>query len=186
MKLKMTVKELDELIARECDRIRDSHDPNDKGQYKKCDFVRYLLDSLPAETVITVESARGTSKRPFTFVNVGSLVECIVRLHLNAKGATEIEKVWNDDDPDGKIGCNDCEIKFSGDCHYLCTRVTGKLPVVLINCDGVSIISKSVVLNYCDGGGSLPARGLFGSRDNFMVHYLERVLGIEGGFEPTL
>lgn len=182
-----TVKELDEMFADEMERLGDFRrlNSNDKGQYRKCDFVRYLLASLDDDVQITVETVRGTADRGFELVNAGSLVECIVKAHLGNKGTTAISKEWNDENPDTVNGKVNCEIKFSGDAHFKCSKVTGENMVILVNCSGVSIISKKVVLDYTDKKGQLPAKGLFGNRNNFMVAYLERVLGIEGGFEPA-
>lgn len=176
-----TVEQLNEMFANEMERLEASHNSNDKGQYRKCEFVRYLLDSLDADTTITTETARGNGDRGFDLPNAGSIVECIVKAHLNKKGATALEKEWNDNEADAINGAVECEVKFSGDSHFKCTAVSGDKMVILVNRSGVSIISKKIIATCVDKQGRLPAKGLFGNRDNFMVAYLERVLGIEGG-----
>ena len=176
------VKWYDELCAREYDRVKDSRSSNDKKQAKKCEFVRYLLCSLPNDTVLKVESARGKSDRPFVFVNVGSLIECVVNKHLAHRQAAAIEKQWNDAAADTRFGKCEYEIKFSAVSNSRCTPVKTDLPVILVNRSGVSVIKHNDVCNYTDSGGSLPEVGLFGSRKHPITKYLEQVLGLEGGY----
>ena len=85
--VKMTVGELYDLFERErknaLDRNAEKSNSNDKAQANKCEFIQYLLDSVPQDIVMTVEGCRGDGiKRDFNLANAGSVVECIVKYHL--------------------------------------------------------------------------------------------------------
>lgn len=182
--VKMTVGELYDLFERErknaLDRNAKKRNSNDKAQANKCEFVQYLLDSVPQDIVLTVEGCWGDGiKRDFNLANAGSVVECIVKYHLTK--AEDIAKTWNKDDRDVLNGCIGWEVKASCGAKFLATPSKSEL-TLLINLDGVSLIKKSRVLDYVNNSNRLPARGVFGNR-SFMVEYLEKALGLEEGYQ---
>lgn len=180
----MSVGELFDLFERErknaLDRNARKSNSNDKAQANKCEFVQYLLDSVPQDIMLTVEGCRGDGiVRSFNLANAGSVVECIVKYHLTK--ARDIAKTWNKDDRDVLSGCIGWEVKASCGAKFLATPSKSEL-TLLINLDGVSLIKKSRVLDYVNNANRLPARGVFGNR-SFMVEYLEKALGLEEGYQ---
>lgn len=157
---------------------------NNNGGLHKCAYMLYLLSALNGDTVITVEGCRGDGQiRDFCLTNAGSVVEAIVKAILDHEENAEYAKAWTTAEADTVNGCMEWEIKASLDSHYKATPATGNRVTVLINRSGVSVIRKKDVAECVDSKGRLPATGLFGNRNNFMIAYLEKMLGIEGGFE---
>ena len=192
MIIKTTVNNLNNLFAEEKARVKFNrvnkigNASNNNAQIKKCDFVQYLLDSLPDNVVLEIENCRGDNEiRDFALANAGSVVECIVKAHLDRARNGEYTKAWQDDDADAVNGCIAWEVKASLEAHYLATPAKGNKATLLINRDGVSLIKKADVQSIVNGRGRLPARGVYGSRDGFMVRFLEQALGLEGGIDEV-
>lgn len=157
---------------------------NNNGGLHKCRYAIYLLCSLNPDTLLTVEGCWGDMQiRDFCLTNSGSIVEAIVKAILDHESNEEYTKAWATAEADTVNGCMEWEIKASLDSHYKATPATGNRVTVLINRSGVSVIRKKDVAECVDSKGRLPATGLFGNRNNFMIAYLERALGIEGGYE---
>lgn len=157
---------------------------NNNGGLHKCRYAIYLLCSLNPDTVLTVEGCWGDMQiRDFCLTNSGSIVEAIIKAILDHESNEEYVKAWATAEADTINGCMEWEIKASLDSHYKATPATGNRVTVLINRSGVSIIRKKDVAECVDSKGRLPATGLFGNRNNFMIAYLEKALGIEGGYE---
>lgn len=185
-----TVNDLNKLFADEYERVRYNRThkignaSNNNAQMKKCDFVRYLLDSLEGDVVLEIENCRGDGEiRDFALANAGSVVECIVKAHLDRVNSDKYVKAWHDDEADAINGFMAWEVKASLEAHFLATPAQGDKATLLINRDGVSLIRKCDVLAIVNGRGRLPARGVYGSRNNFMVRFLEAALGLEGGLD---
>lgn len=157
---------------------------NNNGGLHKCRYAIYLLCSLNPDTVLAVEGCWGDMQiRDFCLTNSGSIVEAIIKAILDHESNEEYVKAWATAEADTINGCMEWEIKASLDSHYKATPATGNRVTVLINRSGVSIIRKKDVAECVDSKGRLPATGLFGNRNNFMIAYLEKALGIEGGYE---
>ena len=188
--IKMSVKELQNLYNNELKRLnynnlnKIGNRSNNNGSIHKCNYVIYLLDSLTSDTILNVEGCRGDMViREFCLTNSGSVVECIVKAILDHNKNNEYCKAWLDSENDCKNGFMAWEVKASLDSHFKCTPAKNGKITVLINRSGVSIIKASEVENYTDSKGRLGASGLFGNRNNFMVDFLEKMLGIQGGYE---
>lgn len=157
---------------------------NNNGGLHKCRYAIYLLCSLNPDTILTVEGCWGDMQiRDFCLTNSGSIVEAIIKAILDHESNAEYMKAWRTAEADTVNGCMEWEIKASLDSHYKATPATGNRVTVLVNRSGVSIIRKKDVAECVDSKGRLPATGLFGNRNNFMIAYLERALGIGGGYE---
>lgn len=157
---------------------------NNNGGLHKCRYAIYLLCSLNPDTLLTVEGCWGDMQiRDFCLTNSGSIVEAIIKAILDHESNAEYIKAWSTAEADTVNGCIEWEIKASLDSHYKATPATGNRVTVLINRSGVSVIRKKDVAECVDSKGRLPATGLFGNRNNFMIAYLEKALGIEGGYE---
>lgn len=157
---------------------------NNNGGLHKCRYAVYLLCSLNPDTVLTVEGCWGDMQiRDFCLTNSGSIVEAIIKAILDHESNEEYTKAWATAEADTVNGCMEWEIKASLDSHYKATPATGNRVTVLVNRSGVSVIRKKDVAECVDSKGRLPATGLFGNRNNFMITYLEKALGIEGGYE---
>lgn len=157
---------------------------NNNGGLHKCRYAIYLLCALKPDTILTVEGCWGDMQiRDFCLTNTGSIVEAIIKAILDHEKNAEYIKAWNIAEADAVNGCMGWEIKATLDSHFKSTPATGNRVTVLINRSGVSIIRKKDVAKCVGKNGRLPATGLFGNRDNFMVAYLEKMLGIEGGYE---
>lgn len=192
MILTMTAQEVQALYAQEIARLQEcnlrriGNRSNNNGGIHKCAFMLYLLDAVSADTVLTVENCRGDNEiRDFCLTNAGSIVECLVKAILDHEGDAGYTKAWATDETDALNGCMEWEIKASLDSHYKATPAKGNRVTVLVNRSGVSVIRKADVPTCVDSHGRLPATGLFGKRNNFMVRFLESALGIEGGFEEA-
>ena len=188
--IKAKVSEIEGLFEDEIKRLkynnlnRVGNRSNNNGGLHKCNYMLYLLSALNENTVITVEGCRGDMQiRDFCLCNSGSVVEAIVKAILDHESNTEYIKAWSTAEADTVNGCMEWEIKASLDSHYKATPATGNRVTVLVNRSGVSIIRKKDVAECVDSKGRLPATGLFGNRNNFMIAYLEKALGIEGGYE---
>lgn len=188
--IKAKVSEIEGLFEDEIKRLkynnlnRVGNRSNNNGGLHKCNYMLYLLSALNEDTVITVEGCRGDMQiRDFCLCNSGSVVEAIVKAILDHESNAEYIKAWSTAEADTVNGCMEWEIKASLDSHYKATPATGNRVTVLINRSGVSIIRKKDVAECVDSKGRFPATGLFGNRNNFMVTYLEKALGIEGGYE---
>lgn len=188
--IRATVSEVEDLFEAEIKRLkynnlnRIGNRSNNNGGLHKCNYMLYLLSALNADTVITVEGCRGDMEiRDFCLCNSGSVVEAIIKAILDHESNAEYIKAWSTAEADTVNGCMEWEIKASLDSHYKATPATGNRVTVLINRSGVSVIRKKDVAECVDSKGRLPATGLFGNRNNFMIAYLEKALGIEGGYE---
>lgn len=188
--IRATVSEIEGLYRDEIRRLRYNNlnrignRSNNNGGLHKCNYVVYLLCSLNPDTILAVEGCRGDMQiRDFCLTNTGSVVEAIVKAILDHESNAEYAKAWTTAEADTLNGCMEWEIKASLDSHYKATPATGNRVTVLVNRSGVSIIRKKDVAECVDSKGRLPATGLFGNRNNFMVTYLEKALGIEGGYE---
>lgn len=188
--IRASVAEIAGLFEDEIERLkynnlhRIGNRSNNNGGLHKCGYMLYLLSALNGDTVITVEGCRGDGQiRDFCLTNAGSVVEAIVKAILDHESNAEYAKAWTTAEADTVNGCMEWEIKASLDSHYKATPATGNRVTVLINRSGVSVIRKKDVAECVDSKGRLPATGLFGNRNNFMIAYLEKALGIEGGFE---
>lgn len=157
---------------------------NNNGGLHKCRYMLYLLDAISSDTIITVEGCRGDMDiRDFYLTNTGSVVEALVKAIFDHEQTKNYCKEFDNRKADTKNGFNELEIKASLDSHYKATPAQDNRTVCLINRSGVSIIRKTDIKNCTDSKGRLPATGLFGNRNNFIAAFLERALGIEGGFE---
>lgn len=194
----ITANDLYDLYDSEIERVKKLYlqkslqgmrDSNLTAQRKKCEFMQYLLNAVDGSTIITVEGCKGDGLiRDFCLTNSGSVVECIIK-HLLTK-ATSVEKSWKTTDTDAINGFMAWEVKASLGAKFPATPSESEL-TLLVNLDGVSLIRKSEVLNYCidkkdknakDGIRKvLPSKGLFGKR-SFMVEYLTKALGLENGY----
>ena len=188
--IRASVAEIAGLFEDEIERLkynnlhRIGNRSNNNGGLHKCAYMLYLLSALNDDTVITVEGCRGDGQiRDFCLTNAGSVVEAIVKAILDHESNAEYAKAWTTAEADTVNGCMEWEIKASLDSHYKATPATGNRVTVLVNRSGVSVIRKKDVAECVDSKGRLPATGLFGNRNNFMIAYLEKMLGIEGGFE---
>ena len=188
--IRARVSEIEDLYKSEIKRLkynnlnRIGNRSNNNGGIHKCRYANYLLCSLSPDTVLTVEGCRGDGQiRDFCLTNAGSIVEAIVKAILDHEQNAEYIKAWTTAEADTVNGCMEWEIKASLDSHYKATPATGNRVTVLVNRSGVSVIRKKDVAECVDSKGRLPATGLFGNRNNFMIAYLEKMLGIEGGFE---
>lgn len=188
--IRASVAEIAGLFEDEIERLkynnlhRIGNRSNNNGGLHKCNYMLYLLSALNGDTVITVEGCRGDMViRDFCLCNAGSVVEAIVKAILDHESNAEYAKAWSIAEADTINGCMEWEIKASLDSHFKATPATGNRVTVLINRSGVSVIRKKDVAECVDSKGRLPATGLFGNRNNFMIAYLEKMLGIEGGFE---
>lgn len=188
--IRATVSEIENLFEAEIKRLkynnlnRIGNRSNNNGGLHKCNYMLYLLSALNSDTIIAVEGCRGDMQiRDFCLTNSGSVVEAIVKAILDRERNAEYVKAWTTAEADTVNGCMEWEIKASLDSHYKATPATGNRITVLVNRSGVSIIRKKDVAECVDSKGRLPATGLFGNRNNFMVTYLEKALGIEGGYE---
>ena len=188
--IRARVSEIEDLYKSEIKRLkynnlnRIGNRSNHNGGIHKCRYANYLLCSLSPDTVLTVEGCRGDGQiRDFCLTNAGSIVEAIVKAILDHEQNAEYIKAWTTAEADTVNGCMEWEIKASLDSHYKATPATGNRVTVLVNRSGVSVIRKKDVAECVDSKGRLPATGLFGNRNNFMIAYLEKMLGIEGGFE---
>lgn len=110
------------------------------------------LDSVDQNIYITVESAQGKAKRPFDIPNIGSLMECLVKIVCDKVQATEYSKEFNDDQADIKLGWCEYEIKSCMGATSLNSKVQGDRPVLLINEKGVFSIKKSEIAIYTKNG----------------------------------
>ena len=187
-----TIEEVKAIYEAEIERLRAlnaakiGNRSNNNGGIHKCAFMLYLLDAVDADTSITVENCRGDGNiRAFLLTNAGSVVECLVKAILTHGAQEGYEKSWFSGDADAVNGCMEWEVKASLDSHYKATPAQGDRVTVLVNRSGVSVIRKADVQACVDSHGRLPATGLFGKRNNFMVRFLESALGIEGGFEEA-
>lgn len=188
--IRASVAEIAGLFEGEIERLkynnlhRIGNRSNNNGGLHKCNYMLYLLSALNESTVLTVEGCRGDMViRDFCLTNAGSVVEAIVKAILDHESNAEYAKAWTTAEADTMNGCMEWEIKASLDSHYKATPATGNRVTVLINRSGVSVIRKKDVAECVDSKGRLPASGLFGKRNNFMIEYLEKALGIEGGYE---
>lgn len=188
--IKAKVSEIEGLFEDEIKRLkynnlnRIGNRSNNNGGLHKCAYMLYLLSALNEDTVITVEGCRGDMQiRDFCLCNSGSVVEAIIKAILDHESNAEYMKAWSTAEADTVNGCMEWEIKASLDSHYKATPATGNRVTVLVNRSGVSIIRKKDVAECVDSKGRLPATGLFGNRNNFMITYIEKALGIEGGYE---
>ena len=188
--IKMSVKDLQGLYQNEIARLKNcnlnkiGNRSNNNGGIHKCNYAIYLLDSLSSDTILTIEGCWGDMViRDFCLSNSGSVVECIIKAILDRENKQEYCKAWLDSENDAKNGFNALEVKASLDSHFKCTPAQGNKTTLLVNRSGVSIIRKCDVQGCTDSKGRLPSTGLFGSRENFMVKWLEQMLGIEGGYE---
>lgn len=188
--IRASVAEIAGLFEGEIERLkynnlhRIGNRSNNNGGLHKCNYMLYLLSALNESTVLTVEGCRGDMViRDFCLTNAGSVVEAIVKAILDHESNAEYAKAWTTAEADTINGCMEWEIKASLDSHYKATPATGNRVTVLINRSGVSVIRKKDVAECVDSKGRLPASGLFGKRNNFMIEYLEKALGIEGGYE---
>lgn len=181
--VKMSVEQLYNMFEDErknaIEKYSVKRDSNLTAQRKKCEFVQYLLDSVPSSVVFMVEGCRGDGIiRDGQLANSGSVVECIVKYHLTK--AVDIAKSWDKASVDTFNGCIPWEVKASLGSKFLATPSASEL-TLLVNLDGVSLIKKTDTLNCVNNKGRLPARGQFGNR-SFMVEYLEKMLGLEDGY----
>ena len=184
--IKASVKQVRDLYVSEISRLeynnlyKIGNRANNNGGIHKCKYAIYLLDTLNDSDIVEVEGCwKDGIIRDFNLTNSGSIVECIIKAQLDKKGENYYTKSWLDSESDTKMGFLDCEIKASLDSHFKCTPAKQGKTTILVNRSGVSIIKKADI----EIGARLPASGLFGNRENFMVNYLEEMLGIQGGYE---
>lgn len=185
-----TVDEIVKLFENERERLRLNNlnrvgnRSNNNGGLHKCAYMLYLLGAVDGNTILHIEGCRGDGEiRDFCLANAGSVVEALVKAILDHERAGEYAKAWDKAEQDAVNGCMGWEIKASLDSHYKATPATGNRVTVLVNRSGISVIKKADVQTCVDSHGRLPATGLFGKRNNFMIDFLENALGIAGGFE---
>ena len=121
------------------------------------------LDMLNPTTIITVESARGKAKRPFDIPNVGSLMECVLKMVCEKEQATEYTKEFNNDNADVKVGWCEYEIKSCMGAISLNTTIQGNRPILFVNELGVFSIKKTEIENYTIKG-KLPYNKMVGKQ----------------------
>lgn len=182
-----TVDALHDLLAREDERITIDRDPCASKKHQTVHFLDYLLCSLHGDTVLTIEGCRGDygDRRSFGYVNAGSVVECIVKAILDHENRPDYVKAWQHDEVDAVQGCVEWEVKATLSHASQSTKPDGKRAVLLINQDGVSLIKKVDVfkhLHITSTKAYYDVKGLYGNRENFMVKYLEKMLGLEDGW----
>ena len=110
------------------------------------------LDMLEPTTTIIVESARGKATRPFDIPNVGSLMECVLKMVCEKEQASEYSKEFNSDNADVKVGWCEYEIKSCMGALSLNTTIQGNRPILLVNEMGVFSIKKSEIELYTNKG----------------------------------
>lgn len=110
------------------------------------------LETLNPETILVVESAKGKSKRPFEMPNIGSLMECVLKVVCDKEQATEYYKEFENDNADIKIGWCEYEIKACMGALSLNSTIQGDRPILLINEKGVFSIKKNEIDNYTKKG----------------------------------
>lgn len=110
------------------------------------------LDMLEPSTVFTVESARGKAKRPFDIPNVGSLMECVLKMVCEKEPVNEYSKEFSDDKADLQIGWCGYEIKACMGSVSLNTKIVGDKPILFVNELGVFSIKKVEIEQYTKKG----------------------------------
>jgi len=133
------------------------------GDQNKSKFIRGYRNTIDrlshasANVPLVVESANGRRKsRSFDIPNIGSLVECLVRMSLDKIPATAYSKEFNDAKADLTIGWCAYEVKASMGAVSLNTPINGERPVLFVNELGVFSIRKDEIENYTDKYGRLP------------------------------
>lgn len=151
---------LNKAIKCELYQINDTNSNKNVRCYRN---VLACLDMLNPTTIITVESARGKAKRPFDIPNVGSLMECVLKMVCEKEQATEYTKEFNDDNADIKIGWCEYEIKSCMGALSLNTTIQGDKPILFVNELGVFSIKKNEIEMYTHKG-KLPYNKMVGKK----------------------
>ena len=158
------VREYKELLnkAIKCEKYQ-INDCNSNKNIRCYNNVIKCLDMLEPTTVIVVESARGKATRPFDIPNVGSLMECVLKMVCEKEQATEYTKEFNNDNADVKVGWCEYEIKACMGALSLNTTIQGNRPILLVNELGVFSIKKNEIENYTIKG-KLPYNKMVGKQ----------------------
>lgn len=151
---------LNKAIKCELYQINDTNSNKNVRCYRN---VLACLNMLNPTTIITVESARGKAKRPFDIPNVGSLMECVLKMVCEKEQATEYTKEFNDDNADIKIGWCEYEIKSCMGALSLNTTIQGDKPILFVNELGVFSIKKNEIEMYTHKG-KLPYNKMVGKK----------------------
>lgn len=107
-------------------------------EIKKLDFIIKAVNLLDDGISLKVEGVRG-NKDGREMVNVGSVVECLVKHYRN--GYSEIWKSFSDDTADSVNGIMNWEIKASLP-NARNTALTEEKNLILVNTAGVFLITK--------------------------------------------
>ena len=140
---------LNKAIKCEKYEINDGNSNKNIRCYKN---VIACLEMLNPNTTIMVESARGKEKRPFDIPNVGSLMECVLKMVCEKEQASEYTKEFNDDKADVKVGWCEYEIKSCMGAVSLNTKIQGNRPILFVNELGVFSIKKDEIDLYTHNG----------------------------------
>ena len=151
---------LNKAIKCELYQINDTNSNKNVRCYRN---VLACLNMLNPTTIITVESARGKAKRPFDIPNVGSLMECVLKMVCEKEQANEYTKEFNDDNADIKIGWCEYEIKSCMGALSLNTTIQGDKPILFVNELGVFSIKKNEIEIYTHKG-KLPYNKMVGKK----------------------
>ena len=147
------VKEYKELFNKAIKYEKMQINDSNSNKNVRC-YINVLkrLEMLSPETILVVESAKGKSKRPFEMPNIGSLMECVVKVMCEKEQASEYSKEFNNDNADIKIGWCEYEIKACMGALSLNSTIQGDRPVLFINEVGVFSIKKTEIDNYTKKG----------------------------------
>ena len=171
MIIKQTVNEINKMLNNELARLeilRKAKDTNANKNITKINNLKKLLANFDDSVVIEVENCRGDEIiRNFALVNIGSVVECLVKLCYTK--ANEMSKTWCG------IDYKHTEIKASLSANSLSTPATDK-STLLVNMLGVYRINKADVQMYTNKQGRLPHNKPCGKR----VEWLSKMLGYDG------
>ena len=128
------------------------NDSNSAKNIRCYQAVAKCLQNLNPEIVLTVESARGKANRPFEMPNIGSLMECVLKIVLDKEPCDSYSKEFSDDKADTKIGWCEYEIKASMGAVSLNTKIVADKPILFVNSLGVFSIRKDKIADLIKNG----------------------------------
>lgn len=147
--IKTYKKLLNQAIKYEKLEINDSNSNKNVRCYKN---VLHCLEQLNENIYIEVESARGKTQRPFDLPNIGSLMECVLKIICDNEQATTYSKEFENDNADIKVGWCEYEVKACMGALSLNTKIQGTRPILLINELGIFSIGKNDIDKFTKKG----------------------------------
>lgn len=168
----LTREELLCFISMEENRIEEERLSNRSKQLEALRLLTQIVNTLADEVSIRVEGTRGNNDiRDFPFVNMGSVVESVVKSHLK-KGSKRYSKTFGDEyDVHWSNWKTEIKAGLSGSSKP--TRTRKPETTILVNRHGAFLIKKGDVMQYRDSQGKLPYRTAVGRR----LQKLSRELG---------